>query len=97
MKRRNFLIGTAVAAGGLDDRLSRLDQLLRRRRRQRLVTGDGGSLLGGWVKIAHRRHVTVYVPHIDMGQGTHTALAMMLAEELDADWSTRAHRAGAER
>ena len=26
-------------------------------------------------------------PHIDMGQGTHTALAMMPAEELDADWS----------
>ena len=31
--------------------------------------------------------MTVYIPHIDMGQGTHTALAMLAAEELDADWS----------
>ena len=67
-------------------RLSRLDQLLRGQAAA-LVTGDGGSLLGGWVKIAPDDTVTVYMPHIDMGQGTHTALAMMLAEELDADWS----------
>ena len=33
-----------------------------------------------------------------MGQGTHTALAMMLAEELDADWSqVRAERAPGEK
>ncbi len=42
--------------------------------------------------------VTVYVPHIDMGQGTHTALAMLAAEELDADWSkVRTERAPGEK
>ena len=42
--------------------------------------------------------MTVYVPHIDMGQGTHTALAMLAAEELDADWSkVRTERAPGEK
>ncbi len=39
-----------------------------------------------WVKIAPDGLITVVVPHVDMGQGVHTALAMMLAEELEADW-----------
>jgi isoquinoline 1-oxidoreductase beta subunit len=40
-----------------------------------------------WFKIAPDNSVIVVVPHCDMGQGVHTALAMMLAEELDTDWS----------
>ncbi len=31
--------------------------------------------------------VTIRVPHQEMGQGTSTALAMLLAEELACDWS----------
>ncbi len=31
--------------------------------------------------------VTILIPHCEMGQGTPTALAMMAAEELEADWS----------
>ena len=40
-----------------------------------------------WVRIAPDDRITVLVPHAEMGQGSHTGLAMMLAEELDADWS----------
>jgi isoquinoline 1-oxidoreductase beta subunit len=49
--------------------------------------GDGVSRLTTWIKIAGDNTVTVVVPHCEMGQGSQTGLAMMLAEELDADWN----------
>jgi isoquinoline 1-oxidoreductase beta subunit len=47
-----------------------------------------GVRLTTWIKIAADNTVTVVVPHCEMGQGSQTGLAMMLAEELDADWNT---------
>jgi isoquinoline 1-oxidoreductase beta subunit len=40
-----------------------------------------------WIAVSPDNQVTVMVPHCEMGQGIHTALAMMAAEEMDADWS----------
>jgi isoquinoline 1-oxidoreductase beta subunit len=40
-----------------------------------------------WIRITPDNTVTVLVPHCEMGQGVHTALAMMLAEEMEADWN----------
>ncbi len=51
-----------------------------------LVADEGESLFNVWLKISPDNTVTAIVPHADMGQGVHTTLAMMLAEELDADW-----------
>lgn len=48
---------------------------------------DGAPQLTTWVKIAGDNTVTAIVPHCEMGTGVHTALAMMLAEELEADWN----------
>ncbi|HEY6643387.1 xanthine dehydrogenase family protein molybdopterin-binding subunit [Povalibacter sp.] len=42
--------------------------------------------LSTWLRIAPDNTITVIVPHCEMGQGVHTSLPMMLAEELDADW-----------
>jgi isoquinoline 1-oxidoreductase beta subunit len=39
-----------------------------------------------FVRIAPDNIVTVLAKHIEMGQGAHTGLATILAEELDADW-----------
>ncbi len=39
-----------------------------------------------FVRIAPDNSVTVLAKHIEMGQGAHTGLATILAEELDADW-----------
>jgi isoquinoline 1-oxidoreductase beta subunit len=97
MKRRTFLIGSAAAVGGLALGYRAWSNAFEAQAAA-LVTREGESLLGGWVRIGSDDRVTVYVPHVDMGQGTHTALAMMLAEELDADWSrVRAERAPGEK
>ena len=86
LTRRAFIIGGTLAGGGLliGYALSPLSNL--KRARSLGATGDE-VLLATWVKIAPDDTVTVIVPHSEMGQGVHTSLPMMLAEELDADWS----------
>jgi isoquinoline 1-oxidoreductase subunit beta len=48
---------------------------------------EGTGELTTWILITPDNTVTVLVPHCEMGQGAQTALAMMAAEEMDADWS----------
>ncbi len=48
---------------------------------------DGAIRVNGWVTIATDETVTIVIPKAEMGQGAHTALAMLLAEELDCDWA----------
>ena len=40
-----------------------------------------------WVRIAPDGTITIYSAGAEMGQGSMTSLALILAEELDADWS----------
>ncbi len=40
-----------------------------------------------WVRIAPSGAVTIYSAGAEMGQGSMTSLALILAEEMDADWS----------
>src|ERR671914_661138 len=40
-----------------------------------------------FVRIGADNTVTVIAKHIEMGQGTYTGLATLVAEELDADWA----------
>src|SRR4029450_2933804 len=56
--------------------------------------GAGAEQLTTWILITPDNLVTVLVPHCEMGQGSQTALAMMAAEEMGADW-TRVRGAGA--
>lgn len=51
-----------------------------------LIAEEGETVLNVWLKIAPDNTITVIVPHAEMGQGVQTSLAMMLADELDADW-----------
>ena len=39
-----------------------------------------------WITVTPDNLVTVLVPHCEMGQGAQTALAMMAAEEMEAEW-----------
>jgi isoquinoline 1-oxidoreductase beta subunit len=40
-----------------------------------------------FIRIDAQGAVTLIIPQVEMGQGTYTSLSMILAEELDADWS----------
>ena len=87
--RRKFLLGTAaVAATGtaLVVGWGLLPVRQRLQTGQPLPTTAGQQAFNGWVKIGADDMVTVMVPKSEMGQGVHTALAMVLADELDADW-----------
>jgi len=50
------------------------------------MSGPNETMMNIWLKIAKDNTITAIIPHAEMGQGVHTALTMMLAEELDADW-----------
>jgi isoquinoline 1-oxidoreductase subunit beta len=47
-----------------------------------------------FVQIAGNGEITVTINRLEFGQGVHTALPMILAEELDADWSLVRSRHG---
>jgi isoquinoline 1-oxidoreductase beta subunit len=41
----------------------------------------------GFIRIDQQGQVTLIIPQVEMGQGTYTSLSMVMADELDADWS----------
>jgi isoquinoline 1-oxidoreductase beta subunit len=86
ISRRRFLLGAAVAGGGL-----LLGYASTRPSRQSIANRDyaeqGQTFLTTWLRIDPDNIVTVIVPHSEMGQGVLTSLPMMAADELDADWA----------
>ncbi len=53
------------------------------------ATGTGATVFepNAFVRIGADNGVTVISKHIEMGQGTYTGLATLVADELDADWT----------
>src|ERR1700745_487436 len=52
-----------------------------------LVTERTGKALSPWVSIAPEGTITIMSAATEMGQGSMTSLPLIIAEELDADWS----------
>ena len=85
---RRAFITTGVAAGGAVVFGVAIRRGDRSNKVAPHVAAEGDALFDVWLKISPDNTITAIIPHAEMGQGVHTALAMMLAEELDADWAT---------
>ena len=81
ISRRSFVVGAAAAGGGLALGL-------------KIPFGagvvraqDGTPEINAWVVVRPDDTVVIRIARSEMGQGTLTGLAQMVAEELECDWS----------
>ena len=77
--RRSFLVGSAAAVGGLSLGFHVPFG-------EALAAGETPEI-NAWVVIKPDETVVVRVVRSEMGQGSLTGLAQMVAEELECDWS----------
>jgi isoquinoline 1-oxidoreductase subunit beta len=82
MNRRSFIVTTAAAGGGLALGLD-----LRIGGPQVARAQGGAPEIGVWVVIRPDETVVIRIARSEMGQGTITGLAQLVAEELECDWS----------
>ena len=79
--RRSFIVGSAAVGGGLalGLRLPPFGPAVVR-------AADGSPEINAWVVIRPDDTVVIRMARSEMGQGTITGLAQMVAEELECDW-----------
>ena len=83
MKRRNMLLSAVGLGGVLLVGWGVMPQRSRLGKGELMLAKEGEVALNGWIKIAADGTVVLAMPRSEMGQGVHTALAMLVAEELD--------------
>src|SRR5437899_3049993 len=81
LNRRSFVIGSAAAGAGLalGLKIPFGASVVRAQ--------DGSPEVNAWVVIRPDDTVVIRIARSEMGQGTLTGLAQMVAEELECDWS----------
>jgi len=79
LSRRNFIVASATAVGGLS--LGFHVPLA--------LAANGGAApeINAWVVIKPDETVVIRIARSEMGQGTLTGLAQLVAEELECDWA----------
>src|SRR5881397_1099959 len=81
LNRRSFIIGTAAVGSGLalGLKIPFGASVVRAQ--------DGSPEVNAWVVIRPDDTVVIRIARSEMGQGTLTGLAQLVAEELECDWS----------
>ncbi|CAI9003457.1 isoquinoline 1-oxidoreductase subunit beta [Pseudomonas sp. IT-P171] len=84
LSRRGFLKGSALLGGGLV-----VAFVIPGAHRFAMGAENQGNVFApnAFLRIGNDNSVTVLLGHSEMGQGIWTGLTMLIAEELDADWS----------
>jgi isoquinoline 1-oxidoreductase subunit beta len=82
LSRRSFIVGTTAAAGGLA-----LGVRLPFGSGSAEAQGAAGAEVGAWVVVKPDDACVIRIARSEMGQGTLTGLAQLVAEELECDWS----------
>ncbi|MFT5589131.1 MAG: isoquinoline 1-oxidoreductase beta subunit [Bradyrhizobium sp.] len=85
--RRYFLLAALGVTGALTVGWGLMPPRQRQEGSKPLPVVDGEVALNGWIKIGRDGIVTVAMHRSEMGQGVHTALPMLVAEELDVPLS----------
>jgi isoquinoline 1-oxidoreductase subunit beta len=80
ISRRNFIIGAAAAGGGLSVGFHVPLGA------QTLASATMPEV-NAWVVVRPDESCVIRIARAEMGQGTHTGLAQLVAEELECDWS----------
>jgi len=83
LSRRNFIVGTAAAGGGLALGI-RLPFGLNSTEAKSAM--DVGAEVHAWVVVKPEDTCVIRIARSEMGQGTLTGLAQLVAEELECDW-----------
>ena len=84
LSRRKFIVGSAAAAGG--GLALGLNIPLGAGRAEGAQTA-ADTEINAWVVVRPDNSCVVRVVRAEMGQGTHTGLAQLVAEELECDWT----------
>src|SRR5258708_2144979 len=79
ISRRQFMIGTAGLSFAIAIDGTKVATVLAKQRT--------GEALSPWISIGTDGTITIMAPAVEMGQGTMTSPPLIIAEELDADWT----------
>jgi isoquinoline 1-oxidoreductase beta subunit len=80
LSRRTFMVGSAAAGGGLALGFHLPFGL------SPAMAQDAGTEVNAWVLIKPDDTCVIRIARSEMGQGTLTGLAQLVAEELECDW-----------
>jgi len=87
LSRRAFIRTSVGAAGGLMLGFHIPVAEAARTEARPWTTPTNGVEINAWLTIDPDGTVTIRVPHTEMGQGGMTSVALMIAEELDVEWT----------
>jgi isoquinoline 1-oxidoreductase beta subunit len=81
ISRRTFIVASAAAGGGLALGFNASFGL------DPAIAQEAGAEVNAWVVIRPDDTVVIRIARSEMGQGTLTGLAQLVAEELECDWN----------